>query len=30
MTSGKHHNIDWEAIIADIEEGTGNGRIDFQ
>lgn len=25
----KQYNIDWDAIISDIEEGTGNKRIDF-
>lgn len=33
MTSGKlskSYNIDWDAIISDIEEGSGKGKIDFQ
>ena len=33
MTHGnlsKQYNIDWDAIISDIEEGGGKGSIDFQ
>ena len=33
MTSSKlskQYNIDWDAIISDIEEGKGEKRIDFQ
>jgi Ca2+-binding EF-hand superfamily protein len=26
----KSYNIDWDAIISDIEEGGGKGHIDFQ